>query len=314
MNLFFLAYPEAVGELTDDGETCLHLAAKHKNVPALELAAEWFERPGLEHLANKQDKNGDTVLDLATRCGDSEILRALLCSKMAMRINIRNADGFTAVDLPYRYSNEIDNDIIEPPRTADAFRGAKESNNALSHSSPETRIQLVTLLLGFLALPLQVVINPPEYWLQSTTGPKTIRYYHVKELLLGTSHESRILYAATISGDIFVLPIIFIPLLVWPLPLRNPLLIALMFVTIFYCLAMAHVLPNFVVLCGPFRVQSYWFMWIMVALGYSAVYILICLVQFTVKKWNKRTRDFCKVATKEIKELDQDAEDPQRPK
>ncbi|XP_071912217.1 probable E3 ubiquitin-protein ligase XBOS31 isoform X2 [Coffea arabica] len=92
---FLEACPESTQDLTNGGETAVHIAVRNMNVRALQVLLSWVKRNNKEHILTWTDENGDTALHIAASTNNFEAVRLLI---KKVRINEKNLEGFTCLD------------------------------------------------------------------------------------------------------------------------------------------------------------------------------------------------------------------------
>ncbi|RVW50825.1 Ankyrin repeat-containing protein BDA1 [Vitis vinifera] len=103
MNLLLSASPLCVLEVTERGETALHIAAKNNQLDALRVLVEWLWRSKTLVVINSKDGDGNTVLHLAAARKNHQAIELLLsCNDgvpEVLEVNAINKKGLTALDL-----------------------------------------------------------------------------------------------------------------------------------------------------------------------------------------------------------------------
>ncbi|KAM7462607.1 hypothetical protein LguiA_030728 [Lonicera macranthoides] len=117
INELVSACSECVKDMTIVGETALHLAAKYYQIEALKTLLEWVdaEKHGLEEVLNWSDRDGNTVLHLAT-------VELLLGSRVhttnkLLQLNAMNSKGLTPMDIVDILAESSNNTSIPPKLT-----------------------------------------------------------------------------------------------------------------------------------------------------------------------------------------------------
>ncbi|KAJ0052795.1 hypothetical protein Pint_00075 [Pistacia integerrima] len=125
---------ECVKDVTSLGETALHLALKYYKVEAVTNLVKWLERLGLEELVNSVDKDGNTILHLASV--------KLLLSSSILELNVRNSRGFTAMDLLDNTPVDNPNDVRlkEILQSAGALGTETPHNTLINNPNPSTGV------------------------------------------------------------------------------------------------------------------------------------------------------------------------------
>ncbi|XVF33656.1 hypothetical protein REPUB_Repub17cG0186700 [Reevesia pubescens] len=142
INEFISTCPKSITDVTICGETALHLAVKNNQFPAFSVLIKWLEKLNDRTVINFRDRDGNSVLHLATarrQCNSLELLvgKNNVFSEV-LEVNATNSKGLTAMDILDIVMDEP-NDIqirkILQNAGAIEFRGAK--NTAHLPSSPK---------------------------------------------------------------------------------------------------------------------------------------------------------------------------------
>ncbi|TYJ41293.1 hypothetical protein E1A91_A03G010500v1 [Gossypium mustelinum] len=110
---FLAVSPHSIMDTTNKGETALHIAVEKGNTRALEallsfLRRSWY-REALyweEKLVNWKDENGFTVLHVAVKMNDIQVVKSLL--KFKINVNAKSLEGLTVLDIVDRANNNPD--------------------------------------------------------------------------------------------------------------------------------------------------------------------------------------------------------------
>ncbi|XP_021277207.1 ankyrin repeat-containing protein BDA1-like [Herrania umbratica] len=115
--------PEATRVLTGGGESALHLSVKNNHFGALKVLVESLGKD--DQFVNWRDSEGSSVLHLAVAKKQLEMIKYLLTNSK-MEVNVRNANGFTALDLLLHSQRDLrDMEIKECLQKAGASRMTK---------------------------------------------------------------------------------------------------------------------------------------------------------------------------------------------
>ncbi|XP_034915340.1 ankyrin repeat-containing protein BDA1 [Populus alba] len=96
------ACPQSVKEVTTCGETVLHVAVKSNQVEAVKVLLEEIKKLDMMEIVNWKDKDGNTIMHLATLRKQHETIRLLIGREAiayGVEVNSINASGFTAKDV-----------------------------------------------------------------------------------------------------------------------------------------------------------------------------------------------------------------------
>ncbi|GKU88527.1 hypothetical protein SLEP1_g2780 [Rubroshorea leprosula] len=97
-----LACPEALREVTALGDTALHLAVKSNSMETVRLLIEELKRVQMTEIVNWKDKDGNTILHLATFRRQHQMLGLLIgegAIVSGVEANAMNSGGFTPKDI-----------------------------------------------------------------------------------------------------------------------------------------------------------------------------------------------------------------------
>ncbi|KAL2940112.1 Ankyrin repeat-containing protein BDA1 [Bienertia sinuspersici] len=141
--------PHAAQDMTNGGETILHLCIKHKQLEALKKLVEITDKDG-DHLINCKDNYGNTVLHLAVNSKQDE--------------NAINKSNMTAVDIHLKQSRNNSGN----PRIEEILKDAKAKvlKDVLNHRADEKWLEkqcasLMVVASLIAAAAFQVGMNPP---------------------------------------------------------------------------------------------------------------------------------------------------------
>lgn len=127
---FLSACPKSLEDVTNKGETALHIALKNDKVEAFDQALTTVRPPWVgpeedqhynQRILNLKDRDGNTLLHIATSKSQLQIVRYLLDCKVDK--NARNSDGLTPLDISLLDQTKSENQEIEVMlRTAGALK------------------------------------------------------------------------------------------------------------------------------------------------------------------------------------------------
>lgn len=126
---FLYICPKSIEDLTNDGETAVHIAVKQSNLRGLKVLLGWMKETGNKHISGWEDENGNTVLHLAASIKDNIEAVRLIIYQWPRSINCRNVEGLTALDIALGHPNAEENGSI-----ATALRSAGAKSSSSSHS------------------------------------------------------------------------------------------------------------------------------------------------------------------------------------
>ncbi|KAM1126461.1 hypothetical protein ACFX2B_041139 [Malus domestica] len=159
-----LACPESLEDVTLHEETSLHLAVNNCQFEAVKTLVESAMELRKDNVLNTKDKNGNSVLHVATWKKQHQVVEWLVgngTTPSALEVNIVNQSGLTPLDLLLIFPSEAgDREIEEILRGAGASRAqdigasrAQDIQHTPSHGPMETN-----------TLQLQQPNNPMEYF------------------------------------------------------------------------------------------------------------------------------------------------------
>ncbi|KAL2478035.1 Ankyrin repeat family protein [Forsythia ovata] len=144
--------PYSIQDITDHGETSLHLSVKNYQFDACSMLIKWLEKLGMESLVNLGDCDGNTVMHIAVLTKQHMTIDLLLNGNITgetIKVNATNAKGLTALDiLDIVIENSYDVRIREILQGAGAIR-AQDAFTITTENSPKTK-------------PIKQQLNPPS--------------------------------------------------------------------------------------------------------------------------------------------------------
>ncbi|KAL3742366.1 hypothetical protein ACJRO7_017786 [Eucalyptus globulus] len=93
---FLFACIPSIKDLTNQGETAVHIAVKNENLEAFKVLFGWLKRVNLTDILKWKDHNGNTVLHIAVSKKQPEIIKQLI---KYTDVNARNSQGETALKI-----------------------------------------------------------------------------------------------------------------------------------------------------------------------------------------------------------------------
>lgn len=87
---FLLSCPDSINELTNRGESAVHMAVKNGNVAAFVVLLGWLKRKGRKDVLGWRDWEGNTVLHLATSTNQSQVLSLSIISCVMFLVYIHS--------------------------------------------------------------------------------------------------------------------------------------------------------------------------------------------------------------------------------
>ncbi|KAJ9160054.1 hypothetical protein P3X46_025490 [Hevea brasiliensis] len=122
---FFDACPESIQDVTNQGDTALHIALRSKKIKAFEKLMDWLRcsifidaQFWQEELLNWKNKQGDTLLHIAASSDQIQVVKMLIGKRNVVK-DIKNLDGETAMDILRRHLT--DRDIRDMQKSASGF-------------------------------------------------------------------------------------------------------------------------------------------------------------------------------------------------
>ncbi|KAF2295986.1 hypothetical protein GH714_035549 [Hevea brasiliensis] len=116
------ACPESIIDVTNEGDTALHIAVRNMQEGAFKVLLGWTEKAVFadaefweRELLNWKNKDGDTVLHIAASSSQRSVIKQL--AKKA-RTTIKNSNGDTALDIIGGQPQIFDTEIEEMERLA----------------------------------------------------------------------------------------------------------------------------------------------------------------------------------------------------
>ncbi|XVF79714.1 hypothetical protein PTKIN_Ptkin15bG0011600 [Pterospermum kingtungense] len=126
--------PNSIADVTIHGETALHLAVKNNQFPAFSVLINWLEKLDEKTVINFGDRDGNSVLHLATARRQYNSLELLVGKDNVFRgvleVNATNSKGLTAMDI-------LDI-VMEEPNDIHIRKILQEVNNS-AHLHPPSR-------------------------------------------------------------------------------------------------------------------------------------------------------------------------------
>ncbi|KAJ4726467.1 Ankyrin repeat-containing protein [Melia azedarach] len=123
---FLSVCPKSVEAVTNQGETALHMALKNDKVEAFEVLTRrppWLGGEEAQYcnkrIFNWKDKDGNTLLHIATSKNQFQVVRCLLDRKV--EVNPRNLDGLTPLDIILDQIESRNEEIENMLRNAEAL-------------------------------------------------------------------------------------------------------------------------------------------------------------------------------------------------
>ncbi|XP_050232451.1 ankyrin repeat-containing protein BDA1-like [Mercurialis annua] len=134
--------PESIShELTDDGDTVLHLCVKFNQLDALKLLVELVDD---DEFIIKSNRDGNTVLHLAAMLKRFQMIKYLISLPQVNKsVNYKNRMGLTALDLLQHTFRDFKNlEIQETLREVGAKRAVELNHNLLTSSIEEPTLSV----------------------------------------------------------------------------------------------------------------------------------------------------------------------------
>ncbi|KAJ4726469.1 Ankyrin repeat-containing protein [Melia azedarach] len=118
---FLSVSPKSLEDVTNHGDTALHIALKYGKIEAFEVLTRrppWLGSEEAQYcnkrILNWKDRDGNTLLHIATSKNQLQVVRHLLNCKVD--VNARNFNGFTPLDFLFgetRSRNELIVDLLQ---------------------------------------------------------------------------------------------------------------------------------------------------------------------------------------------------------
>ncbi|KAJ8772332.1 hypothetical protein K2173_027509 [Erythroxylum novogranatense] len=282
------ACPQSLRRLTPQHETALHLALKGEHWAAFQVLLQEVTKWQLEHLLNRQDHEGNTVLHISTSKMSIRAVKLLLPdndpSPRVLSVNSMNKHGQTALDVYYQNPNynvtpseiQIGRILHEAGATEGRFwRTPKQqpeaSRPALTQKCQqsfrrrllpwpwqlETRNVILVVLVMIVGTAFTVICNLPR-GLDEEKATKTTFYF----IGVISGQLPTIFYLMLFNTVGVFSSILIIGILVWSLPLGAVLLLVVITTLIVYALIMDKILPKFDVKIGSSNISSSRFVWL----------------------------------------------------
>ncbi|KAK4435198.1 Nuclear factor NF-kappa-B subunit [Sesamum alatum] len=186
IDVLFVHCPQASKEVTLQQETVLHLAVKHHQHKALEFLIDQKLGLSVEDLLNVGDREGNTILHLATAKRQLQTVRYLV-KQPNLNVNAQNSYGLRALDIMFVYAVNSNNwQMEEAIRLAGGHRSQMATTNVQAplHHDPlntssgssslaevdknekqewlkEMRSGILVMASVFATLTFQVALAPP---------------------------------------------------------------------------------------------------------------------------------------------------------
>ncbi|KAA3454339.1 ankyrin repeat domain-containing protein 6-like [Gossypium australe] len=188
--------PDCIFDLTVEGQTALHIAAKNNKFEALKAMLEWIQSAFEDNkckrrkILNYQDKDGNTVLHLAASINHSQMIKRLIeCEEVDK--NKINDRGFTAMDVLQRQTaaNNLEsvNILSSNPLTFQKLSRVKILQDALKEMRDETVGVLLIVFALVLTMTYQGVLSPPGSVFQGDATASTSSNHREGKSVMKTS-------------------------------------------------------------------------------------------------------------------------------
>ncbi|KDP28883.1 hypothetical protein JCGZ_14654 [Jatropha curcas] len=217
-----LACPDSIKQVTAYGETALHIGVKSNQIRVFKALMEEVKKLDMMEIVNWKDKDGNTLLHLATFRKQDEIIELLIgqeATVFGVDLNAINTNGFTpkdvidfilqigaqysdirilemfqqakamkAQEITRRYSNA--NDVNREPKllavATPSWNLWKELMKEIGESSNETQNALMVVAVLIATVTYQAILSPPSgfYSAESRRSP-TINNIQRRTILPG---------------------------------------------------------------------------------------------------------------------------------
>ncbi|KAK3433636.1 hypothetical protein EUGRSUZ_D00934 [Eucalyptus grandis] len=169
---FLCTCKSSIEELTSRCETAVHIAVKNKNLEAVNVLLGWLKQVHLTKILNWKDKDGNTVLHVATSGEPQHEMIKLLAPHMD--VNAKNFNKKTALEI-FQGHSSCNQDIVKILR---AFFYIEDK------SVREVILVVSTLMV---TATYQAALSPPEgYWQDSSSNALT----NSTEIAHGKPHQA----------------------------------------------------------------------------------------------------------------------------
>ncbi|KAF8412912.1 hypothetical protein HHK36_000884 [Tetracentron sinense] len=120
--------PKSLEELTVHKESVLHIALKYEQLDTFKLLLDWVKELNKKYIVNLKDKDGNTVLHLATsraipQANPYIINELLRINCVRVKVNAMNANNQTALDVLLQLPGGVNGEIQDILHRAKAKRG-----------------------------------------------------------------------------------------------------------------------------------------------------------------------------------------------
>ncbi|XP_059644471.1 ankyrin repeat-containing protein BDA1-like [Cornus florida] len=183
---FLCACPESVQDLTNRGETAVHIAVRSQNFEAFKVLYGWIDKTDNEAVLQWKDEDGNTALHIAAYTNQSQVVKMLL--KQVKIIGDKNMQGSTALALtsnveikkmlagassaftrawsPNSTSEKDLADFVTTKKDSDFFNMKKMSDDLRN-----TVLVVATLVA---TATYQVAVNPPSGIFKEINGKESL--------------------------------------------------------------------------------------------------------------------------------------------
>ncbi|KAK1575615.1 hypothetical protein Q3G72_006974 [Acer saccharum] len=267
--------PESLKKVSSKQETVFHLALKNSQSGVFQVLVDEIKKLNQgQHLLNKKDDEGNTVLHIAAFKRLTGIVKLLLLesssssSRIQMQINSINKQGLTALDV-WR-ANSIDTASKEISliiqKTAEneicslePLHLPRVPNRDLSRWSVETRNVLLVVLVMIAAAAFTVICNLPDALRKEIYLSGLTLHATASDVISG--RLPTVVYLLVFNSAGFITSMAVISYLICPLPLRSILLFVALCTCIVYAILVDKIMPKFSVRVGNFSFSSITLVW-----------------------------------------------------
>ncbi|KAH1106467.1 hypothetical protein J1N35_010235 [Gossypium stocksii] len=159
LETFLFACPDSIVDITNQGETALHIAVKTGNIEVLDYLLAYLQRSWKkealdqeERILNRKDENGYTVLHTAVELNQLQMVNSLL--KTNINVNAKNGENLTVLDM-VKNSKPVNTEMegLLKQATAPEFRlQIKGTTDSMNQPSPKSKVScfgnVIRLLKG----------------------------------------------------------------------------------------------------------------------------------------------------------------------
>ncbi|XP_073157707.1 uncharacterized protein [Henckelia pumila] len=222
--------PLAAREKVDGGQTVLHLCVKYDRLECLRILVPFLK----EEIVNAKDNDGDTIMHMALRDKQVEIIKYLV-ETGKINMNAKNSEGQTVPDILDETSNDATNSdirkILQP--TLCKSRGPR-TQPVKWLTKKRDSIMVVAILIATMAF--QAGVSPPgglwqDNLTQDSQGNSLPNPHYAGESVMSYNHPKYFRNFIRVNTVAFVSSLSIILLLISGLPFKRRLFMWFLMVT-----------------------------------------------------------------------------------